>query len=84
MSQTRRRVLLAVLLACLWLCFATPALAQSTERWVDPSYDSNTPGWGVTHFATIQLAINAAVAGDTIHVAAGTYSERLTISKSLI
>ena len=34
-------------------------------------------------YSTIQLAINAAVPGDTVHVRAGTYFEHVTISKSL-
>jgi len=38
---------------------------------------------GVGYFATIQSAINAANPSDTIDVAAGTYQEKLTVTKSL-
>ena len=34
-------------------------------------------------YATIQAAINAAIAGDVIHIAAGTYNERPVVNKSL-
>ena len=57
--------------------------AQIPSRWVNPAYNSSTPGWGVTAFATIQSAINAATAGDTISVAAGVYPERIVVDKSV-
>ncbi len=41
-----------------------------------------TVGPGGDH-ATIQAAINAAVVGDTIEVAAGTYAENVTVNKSV-
>ena len=35
------------------------------------------------HFATIQGAVNAAAAGDTVLICAGTYPEQVTITKAL-
>ncbi|MHC4805577.1 MAG: right-handed parallel beta-helix repeat-containing protein, partial [Planctomycetota bacterium] len=54
-----------------------------TEVWVDDDFDNSTPGWGTTHFATIQDGIDA-VAGSTVYIAAGTYAENLVINKQLI
>jgi len=41
------------------------------------------PGTENAPFATIQKAVNEATAGAVIHVAAGTYNERLNIDKSI-
>src|SRR5690349_7528234 len=45
------------------------------------SPDGATLEVGAGGFATIQEAIDAAQAGDTIHIAAGTYSGNIVVSK---
>ncbi len=55
------------------------AYASPDTLYVDDDYNGATPGWGVDYFATTTAAIGAASDGDTILVAAGTYSENVTI-----
>ena len=45
----------------------------------------SAPGNSCTHpgYSTIQSAINAVAPGTVIHICAGTYTEQLTITKSL-
>jgi len=50
--------------------------------YVDDDYDSNTPGWQVDHFNTIQDAIDVSSEGDRIIVYAGTYTENIIINKT--
>lgn len=72
-----------LLIALLFLA-AISMWAQSTTFYVDDDFTSGTPGWGTTHFATIQQAINAAVDGDNINVAAGTYNEsQILVNKAI-
>ena len=54
-----------------------------TTVWVDDDFDTSTPGWGVTHFDTIQDGVDAVAVGGTVNVAAGTYNERVIINKPL-
>jgi len=51
------------------------------EVWVDDTFNSETPGWGVDHFAVIQDGINAVAEGGIVNVAAGTYAEALILNK---
>ncbi|MDH5696314.1 MAG: hypothetical protein OEZ00_06940 [Dehalococcoidia bacterium] len=64
---------------------ATPS--PPTEVWVDDDYcalctnDGHT--WGTDAFPTIQGGIDVVAADGTVNVATGTYSEHVTIGKSL-
>ncbi len=57
----------------------TTTMPPPTEVWVDDDFDDSTPGWGYDHFATIQEGIDA-VSGSTVHVAAGYYTENITLA----
>lgn len=62
--------------------FKTNSLKNSEGTlYVDDDYDTSTPGWGDTHFAKIQDAIDAAENGSDINVMSGTYSE-IIVNKS--
>jgi len=50
---------------------------------VDKDFDVHTPGWGYTHFDSIQNAISAASTGDTIYVYNDTYDENIVINKQI-
>lgn len=51
--------------------------------YVDNDFDEYTPGWGITHFNTIQHGINAVDAKGEVYVANGTYEEVVFINKSI-
>jgi len=61
---------------------STIATFERTTLYVDDDFNESTPGWNVTHFATINRARDNAIDGDTIFVYSGTYG-RFHVRKSI-
>lgn len=51
--------------------------------YVDDGYTSSTPGWNYDHFNSIQSAVNAVKTGGTMYLYAGTYTENVTVDRTL-
>src|SRR5687768_7629524 len=78
--STALRVRRAVLAATVSILF--PAMAQGATHDVDAASAACDDTAGAP-FCTVQVAINAASAGDRIEIAAGSYIETLTIDRNL-
>lgn len=76
-----KRSIVALMLAIAVGLFA-PSL-QAKIIGVDTNFNSSTPGWGVTNFNSVASAVTAAVANDTIQVAAGIYTQKVVLNKAL-
>ena len=86
-------VIISVLVAGLALGDARPVEAVSpiyvdndwvgTEIGADPDGSGPATSFGTDSFATIQAAVDKAVAGDVVLVNAGTYTEQVHISESI-
>jgi hypothetical protein len=74
-----------VIVAVLALAMAVPseANAAGAARYVAKTgSDSTGSGTLASPWATIQKAANTMAAGDTVHIGAGTYNERVTVSSA--
>ncbi len=56
---------------------------NSNYYYVDDDFSSETEGWNVTHFDTIQKGVAAASDWDVVYVNAGRYNEYLNIEKTI-
>ncbi len=66
-------------------CATITVSSLESALMVDPSYNSSTPGWGCTKFASIQNAVDRLELGDaggTINIAATAYDESVTVKKT--
>ena len=67
----------------------TPADVYVDDTWagttvgIDPDGSGPATSFGSDAFATIQNGVDAVAPDGTVHVAAGTYSEQVTVAKSL-
>ena len=61
----------------------TQGFEPLAEVRVDDDFTTATPGWGYDAFAKIQDGVYAVSPNGTVNVAAGSYTEQVTITKSL-
>jgi hypothetical protein len=65
---------LLILVLCVWSCGAADYYVTTT------GHDDTGDGSSANPWRTIQHAADSILAGDTVHVAAGTYDERVTVT----
>ena len=77
----RKALVLALLLGAV---LVSGQNAHAATIWVSPNALGPAPGMSCKNagYATIQAAINAANAGDTVYVCPGSYVENITINKA--
>jgi len=80
-----RRTIVAAAFAAFIVAVVTPAVAAAEKLWVSPSPTVTGNGKSCTEpgFNAIQGAITKAGSGATIEVCSGTYTEQLTVTKSV-
>jgi len=90
MNRIRKPIRLVVALivvlslTILMLPMASPVMALSPYIvYVDDDYNASTPGWGETHFNSIQDGVDAVITNGEVHVAAGIYNENIIIEKPI-
>lgn len=64
------------------LALALPAFASASMYYVSTSGNDSNAGTQSAPWKTISKAASTAVGGDTINIAAGTYTENVTFSKA--
>jgi len=62
---------------------AIQSLSNNLLYYVDDDYDNTTEGWGVTHFKSIQNAINNSQDNGIINIKNGIYYENILVNKSI-
>jgi len=80
-----KKKILPGIFTILFILFSVSLVSAATPRYVNTATGSDDSGCAVLAdpCKTIQYAINQAVAGDTVSVAAGTYDEQVIVNKSL-
>lgn len=78
-SWTRRHILVLVVSLCCAILLAAAPAAKAATYYVATTGNNANPGTLALPFLTIGHAVSVSVHGDSIQVAAGTYSESFTI-----
>ncbi|SCK52488.1 hypothetical protein [Streptomyces sp. WMMB 322] len=84
MASTRSVVKYLLSTGTVALMWATGLAAPASATQAVIVVGTQSPTCSNPQFSTIQAAVTAATAGDTIRVCAGTYNEAVTVTKSLV
>jgi parallel beta-helix repeat protein len=84
MKHQRKTIGLLCSLLLLWSMLAPASVADvppiANVLWVDDDYHPGTPGWNVTHFATLSDGLAAVAEGGHINVLPGLYQGPFVIA----
>jgi len=75
-------VIVAVISLLASILFTSSSVSAATHYYVDVNGSDSNPGTSSLPWRTIQKAANTMVGGDTVHVRAGTFNERVQVTRS--
>lgn len=76
------RIMIKILLSIVVGISLSITVANATEYYIAKNGDNGNPGTEAQPWLTIQKAANTAVAGDTVYIKAGTYTEMVNFPNS--
>ena len=82
-QETARVTVILIILLSLFISGCVEVPRENQTLYVDDDYNAENAGWGISHFASLQLAIEAVQEGGVVQIAQGIYEGPIVLEKSL-